>query len=419
MKSRSKALSFSLQLLIGCYVIVLAFSIALLSISAAYGKVLIGILTVIILAGLTYPYYLFLEQKWTSRVKHLAEVAKNAANGDLTARAEIHSNDAYGEFAQAFNDMLDRFSSIMTETSKLYENVSETGRDLYEKNANLKEVLFQVSTSTNELATGANQISTDVADISGSLKEIETMITSLANFTQLMNDRSENTLKLIEQGRMAVERQVEGIKSNADATQNVALTFNELVKSVSGISKITRTISEIAEQTNLLSLNASIEAARAGEHGMGFAVVAQEVRKLADASAKSVKEVIQLVRSIEQDLRLTIENMNRNEAIVTEQEHLIRETAAVFEQIVESTNFVADHIHNIAKESRHMLEQARRIASAMENISAITQQSAAGTEQVSASMAEQIAAAEEMLAQTERMSASVRDLHQKIQSLRF
>jgi|GEM_PF-604338 len=419
MNNRIKALSSSTRLLLVCYTIVTLFSLALLFVSITFGEALVGIMLVIILAGITYPLVLFLESRMTRPIRHITEVAVNVTNGDFTSRVSINSKDSLGELGQALNQMIDRLTSILEDTNNLSNHVTETGQNIYHKNANLKEVLQQVSTSTNELATGANQISEDVSDISSSLKMIEDMLTSLVQSTQEMNSHSTMTIHLVEQGRNYMNSQSVGMQNNVEATKNVAHTINELAQSVSGISKITRTISEIADQTNLLSLNASIEAARAGEHGQGFAIVAQEVRNLAEESSRSAKEVFNLVQTIERGIKQAIENINKNESVVAGQHKLIQDTTSIFTAIVDSTKSIADQIQSFTEESRSMLESTQKIASTMENISAITQQSAAGTEQVSASMIEQISSAEEMLAQAEKMSEIVQDLRRTIEVLRF
>lgn len=419
MMNRLQALSFSQKLMLGNYSIITIFSLALLFVSISAGRAAVGIIVVIVLAGASYPLIRFIERLLTEPIQDMSTIALNIAKGDFTSRVSVNSNDTLGQLGRSFNQMIDKLKDILNDTSSLSKHVSDTGRDIYHKNVNLKDVLNQVSTSTNELATGATQISEDVVDISGSLKTIEHMVTTFVESTQQMSDHSEKTLTLIDKGRSAVDSQAEGMKNNIEATNHVSRTIDELAQSAAGISKITRTISEIAEQTNLLSLNASIEAARAGEHGQGFAVVAQEVRNLAEESSSSAKEVFNLVRTIEQGIQQAIANIQINERVVAEQHELIQETSSVFAEIVESTKFIAEQIANFTNESRNMLDSAMKIAGTMENISSITQQSAAGTEQVSASMIEQIATVEDMVKQAEKMSTMVNDLQRTIQIFKF
>ncbi|MFD0617625.1 methyl-accepting chemotaxis protein [Paenibacillus sp. GCM10027629] len=409
------SLSFKLKLLIGCYTLVGIFSLAtIILLLTAGGSFIPGLIVIVVLVAASYPLINWLEQLLTEPIVNISRVALNISKGDFSTKINVSSNDALGQLGHSFNSMIDKLKEILNDTSNISRLVADASRDIYYKNNNMKLVMEQVASSSNELATGASEISEDVASVSESIKDIESKVEAYANSTKAMNNRSEQTIQLVEKGRSAVESQSHGMEKNIEATANVAMTIEELAKQADGITKITKTISEIAEQTNLLSLNASIEAARAGEHGKGFAVVAQEVRKLAEESSASTKEVFLLVRGIEQGIKKAITNIQTNENIVQIQTELIRETERVFAEIVNSVRFITEEIYNFSKESDVMLEGAQKISSTIENISAITQQSAAGTEQVSASMNEQIQSVLAMVEQTEKMQQVVVQLQRTI-----
>lgn len=406
--------SFRNKLRIGSYAIIIVLIAASIILSAVNAGPAVSAIVMVVLAIVAFPLINKLESLLTDSIDEVARVAMNVAKGDFSGRVTVTSNDALGQLGDAFNKMMDKLREVLNETNNITRQVSDTSRDIFLRNQNLKEVLDQVTHSSGELAKGASQISEDVISISASIQQIEQMVTDYAASTRDMSLRSAETVRLVESGQQAVERQSEGMKRNVEATEAVARTIEELNKQTQGINKITQTISEIAEQTNLLSLNASIEAARAGEHGKGFAVVAQEVRKLAEESTASTKEVFALVRRIEEGIQHTIENMLMNKEIVDMQTELIRETERVFRSIVGSVTFITDQIAAFGKQSDAMLEGAKRIAAAMENISAITQESAAGTEQVSASMIEQIAVVDSMVAQAEKMQQTVIQLQRAL-----
>ena len=343
----------------------------------------------------------------------------NVAKGDFSQKVRIESNDAFGDLGNALNQMIDKLRGILKDTTGIARQVSDTTISIRNKSQEFRDVLGQVAVSTNELAVGASSISEDVSDMTGSVRDIEGKVEAFANSARSMNDKSGLMITLVEKGRNAVEGQGMGMKSNIAATLAVAATIKELAVQAEGITKITRTIKDIAEQTNLLSLNASIEAARAGEHGRGFAVVAQQVRNLAEESTQATKEVFNLVNRIQTGVKEASENIKANEEIVNMQSGMIEETAQVFNEIVESIQYITESIHSFNQESVIMLDGARKISSAIENISAITQQSAAGTQEVSASMNEQIASIQDMTDQADRMSQVSGQMLKTIQIFRL
>lgn len=407
--------SFEQKLMFGFYAIVTVFSLLVLFVAFDVFSKLTGVIVLIFLVGGSFPFVRWLHRTLTEPITSVTQVAMQVAKGDFTQRVQVYSKDTLGELGISFNKMVDKLRDILGETHAITKHVSTTSRDMYSKNQSLKDVFAQVTASTNELATGAGEISENITDISVNVKDIEEKIINYNQSSKEMNERSDLTIKLMEKGRSAVVAQGEGMKSNIESTAAVSSTINELAKQAEGINKITKTISEIAEQTNLLSLNASIEAARAGEHGMGFAVVAQEVRKLAEESSASAKEVFNLVRNIEEGVKLAIDKIQQNEEVVTTQNKLIHETETIFSEMVGSVTFIAEQIAKFAEESDQMLNGAKEISASMESISSITQQSAAGTEQVSASMNEQIASVDEMLRQSELMTNQVSKLQRTIQ----
>lgn len=409
-------LSFKRKLQLGCYTIVAVFSLLTLVFASMSDVSLItSMLILLVLIGGSIPFINFLERALTGPIDSISRVALNIAKGDFSMKVQVDSNDALGELGKTFNQMIDKLRGILNETTTITRSVVDTSHEGSDKNRQLKDVMTQVTQSANELASGSSQISEEITYISSAIKDIEIKVTAYTSSTKEMNDKSEAMIRLVEQGQRAVESQSEGMKRNVEATTTVSETIDRLAEQAKGISRITKSISEIAEQTNLLSLNASIEAARAGEHGKGFAVVAQEVRKLAEESTSSTKEVFGLVRSIDDGIELALRQMADNQGIVHTQTTLIRETEAIFSQIVTSIEYIAETIAQFARESDRMLESASLVSSTMENIAAITEQSAAGTEQVSASMNNQISVVDALVAQSERLMQTAGQLQRTIQ----
>ncbi|NMO96531.1 methyl-accepting chemotaxis protein [Paenibacillus lemnae] len=400
-----------------CYTIAALFGIPMLLSFIWLNRPIVGLILVGALFLVTLPLSRLVERTLTDSFSDISSVSAKIAKGDFTYKVEEVGGMA--DLSRTFNSMVDRLRKILQETSDITKKVTKSSRDISDKNQELIQVMTQVSHSSNELAIGANEISEDVAEMTGSIREIEDKVSNYTSSTREMNQRSLLTLDLVDQGRVSAAKQSEGMQRNISATEKVAESIEALSRNAQGITKITETISDLAEQTNLLSLNASIEAARAGEHGAGFAVVAQQVRKLAEESTLSTREVFNLVRSIEHDVKLAGQNIKINEEVVRHQTEMIQEAELIFTRMVDSVQYITDQIAAFSKESESMLESAQNISAAIQNISAITQQSAAGTQQVSASMNEGIVSMQKMAEEAQAMTDAVFQLQKTINIFKF
>lgn len=405
------------RVLAGCFLIAALFSIPMLVVFALIGKFILGLVLIALLVVLTYPLARIIERTLTSTFEDISTVTHSISKGDFTVRAD--ESGSIGDISRTFNTMIDKLRVILSDASQISRHVMDAGRGIEERNLELQIVMAQVASSSHELAQGAHEISNDIVGVMESVKGIEDKVKNYTDATKEMNNRSEHTLSLVNKGRQSIEVQAEGMRRNIEATQKVADSIDALSRNARGITMITKTISDIAEQTSLLSLNASIEAARAGEHGLGFAVVADEVRKLAEESATAATEVFKLVRRIEADMSLAVENTAINEEIVQIQNEKILEAGHIFSEIVQSVQYITEQIAVFSNESDQMLESALQISGAVENISAITEQSAAGTEEVSAAMNEQINALKDVAEETEKMTRAVLNLQKTIQIFKF
>ncbi len=417
MSSWLEKMSFKQKLYAGSYAMLVVYSVVFLIFSKLGLVANLGVVLVILAAA--YPFLLYLERALTEPIENVSRLALDIAKGDFTKQLTIHTNDSIGELGDSFNKMTDKLKGLLQDTIGITKQVADTSHKNYLKNQSITEALKQVTISAGEIASGAGEVSEGVGNITVEIEDIRHSVQNYVDSSINMKEKSKAMVDLAEKGRKAVESQGEGMKRNVEATSNVAVTINELAKQASGITRITRTISDIAEQTNLLSLNASIEAARAGEHGKGFAVVAQEVRKLAEESAASTREVFNLVKHIEQGVQEAIHHIEINEEVVQEQTAHIRDTETVFKEIATNIHYVTELIVNFAAQSDTMLSKAQAISKTMEGIAAITQESAAGTEEVSASLNEQIELVDDMVQQSERMTNVAKQLQRTIEVFNF
>jgi len=280
------------------------------------------------------------------------------ADGDLSKRVTVRSEDEIGQAATAFNGLIDGFANIIRQVLANAGTVSGTAT--------------QLSASSLQIAQGSQAQSEAAASTAAAVEEITVSINSVAANTEDVRKLSEKSLQQTEQGNQSVTAMIGEISRVQEAVNQIAGSVKEFVDSTRAIAGMTQQVKEIADQTNLLALNAAIEAARAGEQGRGFAVVADEVRKLAEKSAKSASEIDKVTNSLNQkstqveatvqaglhSLHATQEQIGRVSAMLTEageavtkSSHGVSDIAASVGEQSLASNEIAHNVEKIAQMS--------------------------------------------------------------------
>ncbi len=410
----------------------------------------------------------------------IADAAATIADGDLTSSFRIqtqplayNSQDEMGDLARAFNAMITRlqgvgtnFTEMTNSLSNLVGQVSESAVSLGSASEQLAtaaaqagQATTQISKTVQQVAQGTNQQSEATARTAKAMEQMSHAIQGVAQgaqeqskaaatTSQLTNQISEavrqvagnadavtrdsgNAAKAAREGSKTVEATIEGMRSIKAKVGLSAQKVQEMGQRSDQIGMIVETIDDIASQTNLLALNAAIEAARAGEHGKGFAVVADEVRKLAERSSSATKEINGLIRGIQKTVTEAVQAMSEGAAEVESGVALANEAGNSLSKILDAAEAVFNQADQAAKASARMTGLADQMVSAADTVSSIIEENTASTEQMSANSAEVVqaieniaavseensASAEEVSASAEEMSAQVEEVTASAQSL--
>lgn len=352
-------------------------------------------------------------------IRILREKAITVSQGDLTEQIEINSTDEIGQLGLAFYDMQVSLRFLVHEVAQLAQQVSASAEELTASSEQTTIATEQVAASIQEVASGAEKQTDGVEKSVHFLAEVTNNASLITGYSKKVSELAQVTTEQAEIGGHAVTNTVEQMNS----IHKSVVDSNTIIKSLSERSKevstILSVITGIADQTNLLALNAAIEAARAGEHGRGFAVVADEVRKLAEQSQTSAQKIHEIIKGIQTDTESSVQIM----ALVTDDVQagveISREAIEKFNQIHQSTKEIVPQMKEILITAHQMADVIREVTSNTNDSSIIAQENAATAEEVAASTEEQLASMEEISASANSLSTMAEELIELISKFKY
>src|ERR1700690_495323 len=407
----------------------------------------IGTLFAVLLGGLIA---FFTAKSIKDPLHQLINVAHRISDtGDLDQSIGIRRSDEGGVLAENFDNMIVHLKQMASVSAAIAEgqlSVSVQPRSQRDTMAvafarmthGLRELVRQVRDSASQVASGAGQMATasdesakvsvqaasaidevtstmhemsinvqsvvkntqvqssSVAETSASIDEMVTSIQRVADTARLLVEISYRSREEAKSGMSTMDKATEGLNRASQSIQSSAEIIDALGRRADDIGKIVEVIDDLAEQTNLLALNAAIEAARAGEHGLGFAVVAEEVRKLAEKSTQSTKEISDLIEGIQKEAREAVENMEKSTAMVQEGLLLNKDLRLALDKISDVLSEVYKFAQEIGAATTEQSNGSAQIAKATTRLTEITQE-------INSSVEEQASGAQAVVRAMERM----------------
>jgi methyl-accepting chemotaxis protein len=301
-------------------------------------------------------------------IKEASEVLAVMATGDLTIRM---IGNYKGDLAKLKNDL-----------NMLGDSLSELIRQVNEAVQNTASSAMQISSTAEGLAAATQEQSAQADDVATAVEEMSRTITENAMSANKTAEVAKENGRIAKEGGQVVTLTVNKMRDIAKVVKNSAENIQKLGESSKQIGEIISVIDDIADQTNLLALNAAIEAARAGEQGRGFAVVADEVRKLAERTTEATKQIAVMIKGIQSETEAAVNAMNKGNEEVNSGIELADKAGQSLQQILASTQEVIDMINQIAAASEEQSATSEEISKNVTSISKVTAESAQHVEEV-------------------------------------
>jgi methyl-accepting chemotaxis protein len=324
---------------------------------------IIGML-IMLIAGST----VFLVRPIKKGLSNISEWVKEMAGGNLAKKIDIYSKDEIGDMASELDKMTKKLKSIMAELKSTADNVASASNQLSASSEQMSRGTTEQSGRASQIATSSSEMSQTVIDIAK----------NASNIASAAGDAA----KTAQDGGDVVNKSVQEVKAIAGTVSETAKMVSSLGERSKQIGEIVSVINDIADQTNLLALNAAIEAARAGEQGRGFAVVADEVRKLAERTAKATSEIGDMIKAIQDEVQKAVTSMNEGTKRVNVGVELSTQAGNALQGIVKSVNNLQTMVQQIASATEEMSTVSETISGDIETIATVSKETSAGSEQI-------------------------------------
>ncbi|SER97570.1 methyl-accepting chemotaxis protein [Psychrobacillus sp. OK032] len=356
---------------------------------------------------------------FTNRIVHpIKQITKNAeeiAKGNLAVRlASVTTRDEIAALQNSFEQMTVNLRDVITHVSDSSNQVAASAEELMASADETMKGTELISSSIQLVSDGADQQTFMSDESARSAEESSNAVTQIAKQANAVMELSVSTNEKTKQGAEFVQEtvsQMQSISTSVDETDKALIILNDRSKEIVHVLKL---ITDIAEQTNLLALNAAIEAARAGEAGKGFAVVADEVRKLSEQTRNSVSSISGIASEIELDTEKTVASINDVKERVNAGLEIARHTEETFHDILVSVELVKEQVSNITKVSNDINDQMVQVSTHAQEMSNVAKITADSSNSVAAASEEQLASMEEVTAAAVSLANLAEELQQRI-----
>ncbi|WP_406669956.1 methyl-accepting chemotaxis protein [Methanolobus sp. ZRKC4] len=345
-------------------------------------------------------------------VADFKKISNDALEGKIDTKAETDVDIDFIAIPKGLNDILSSLTNIINVVSKSANNVAATAEEMSASIEEMTAASTEISTTVGEIAKGSNEQSSMSDDVAKTMSDMTVGVQDIAVNAQQAAEAANTSKDVISDVGIQSKDLLVQMDDIQAATNDSATVIKQLEAKSNQIGEIVALITSIADQTNLLALNAAIEAARAGEHGRGFAVVADEVRKLAEESGTAASQISDLLSEIKEGTHAAVTSMESGVITVTNGVSSLGRTVEAVQNIVEESDKVALMTGNIAAASQEQSASIEEITASVDEVASISQEAASGTEQTSAAVEQQSSSIQELANNSQELAQMASEMQE-------
>lgn len=374
---------------------------------------------IIIAVVLSVLFGLYISAMIVNPIKRLKTLMERGGQGDFSERSSYKGKDEVGSLSDSYNRMADGMKGLIEMLSETSHHLASSSEQLSSSSEESSKASEHISETIQELAEGSETQMRLMESSSADIRNVNETTGLITVRAKKVAETAEQTAEVSLEGAKRISEVTTQMKSINNNVVTLAESIATLESRINQIGDITMVISDISSQTNLLALNAAIEAARAGEQGKGFAVVADEVRKLAEQTAGSAEQITSLISQIQTDSKNTSLSMTTAANDVDTGLTIVQDAGESFHRIEQSVQELVILVEEVSQSLDQLKEHTNTINGSILEVNSMASEAAASTENVSSATEEQVASMQEIAASSTSLAQLATDLQDKIKQFKI